>query len=205
MPFPFSLLFLLSYFSCSCSVALYPYLAPLTVSRYEPFPLPPFTHLPLLFLFLPLCCLLLSSFICPSLPFPLLPHHSFNPSLSWSSWQPIMKFINDQYEAYLQEEININRKKRIPDSRVHCCIYFIPPTGHWYGHIQTRLNIDMWAHTSALKTYTESWGSLNINSCFFVRAQHSNTKMISVALIRERTRDVGRYGKDEATTRSRLT
>lgn len=47
------------------------------------------------------------------------------------SWQPIMKFINDQYEAYLQEEININRKKRIPDSRVHCCIYFIPPTGHW--------------------------------------------------------------------------
>ncbi|XP_030637102.1 septin 9b [Chanos chanos] len=45
-------------------------------------------------------------------------------------WQPIMKFINDQYEHYLQEEININRKKRIPDSRVHCCIYFIPPTGH---------------------------------------------------------------------------
>ncbi|XP_024127905.1 neuronal-specific septin-3 isoform X4 [Oryzias melastigma] len=45
-------------------------------------------------------------------------------------WQPIMKFINNQYEAYLQEEININRKKRIPDSRVHCCIYFIPPTGH---------------------------------------------------------------------------
>lgn len=47
------------------------------------------------------------------------------------SWQPIMKFINEQYEQYLQEEININRKKRIPDSRVHCCIYFIPPTGHW--------------------------------------------------------------------------
>ncbi|KAM9770483.1 septin 9b isoform 3-T3 [Menidia menidia] len=45
-------------------------------------------------------------------------------------WQPLMRFINDQYEAYLQEEININRKKRIPDSRVHCCIYFIPPTGH---------------------------------------------------------------------------
>ncbi|XP_072318341.1 septin 9b isoform X4 [Eucyclogobius newberryi] len=45
-------------------------------------------------------------------------------------WQPIMKFINDQYEAYLQEEIHINRKKTIPDSRVHCCIYFIPPTGH---------------------------------------------------------------------------
>lgn len=47
-------------------------------------------------------------------------------------WQPIMKFINDQYEKYLQEEININRKKRIPDTRVHCCIYFIPATGHSY-------------------------------------------------------------------------
>ncbi|XP_061087044.1 septin 9b isoform X2 [Conger conger] len=45
-------------------------------------------------------------------------------------WKPIMKFINDQYEQYLQEEINIERKKRIPDSRVHCCIYFIPATGH---------------------------------------------------------------------------
>ena len=45
-----------------------------------------------------------------------------------------MKFINDQYEKYLQEEININRKKRIPDTRVHCCIYFIPATGHSYVH-----------------------------------------------------------------------
>ncbi|XP_075033835.1 septin-9 isoform X2 [Mixophyes fleayi] len=45
-------------------------------------------------------------------------------------WLPIMKFINDQYEKYLQEELNINRKKRIPDTRVHCCIYFIPATGH---------------------------------------------------------------------------
>ncbi|KAM6175543.1 septin-9 isoform 2-T2 [Erethizon dorsatum] len=45
-------------------------------------------------------------------------------------WQPIMKFINDQYEKYLQEEVNINRKKHIPDTRVHCCLYFIPATGH---------------------------------------------------------------------------
>ncbi|XP_008162073.1 septin-9 isoform X3 [Malaclemys terrapin pileata] len=45
-------------------------------------------------------------------------------------WQPIMKFINDQYEKYLQEELNVNRKRRIPDTRVHCCIYFIPATGH---------------------------------------------------------------------------
>ncbi|KAK1162790.1 septin-9 isoform X1 [Acipenser oxyrinchus oxyrinchus] len=45
-------------------------------------------------------------------------------------WEPIMKYINEQYEKYLKEEININRKRKIPDTRVHCCIYFVPPTGH---------------------------------------------------------------------------
>ncbi|XP_048466593.1 neuronal-specific septin-3-like isoform X2 [Rhincodon typus] len=45
-------------------------------------------------------------------------------------WQPITEFINDQYETYLKEELNVNRKKRIQDTRVHCCIYFIAPTGH---------------------------------------------------------------------------
>ncbi|XP_076000196.1 neuronal-specific septin-3 isoform X2 [Genypterus blacodes] len=44
--------------------------------------------------------------------------------------EPIMKYINEQYEKYLREELHINRKRRIPDTRVHCCIYFLPPTGH---------------------------------------------------------------------------
>ncbi|OCT64512.1 septin-9 isoform X1 [Xenopus laevis] len=46
-------------------------------------------------------------------------------------WDPIIKYIHEQYEKYLREEILINRKRRIPDSRIHSCIYFIPPTGHW--------------------------------------------------------------------------
>ncbi|XP_043945236.1 uncharacterized protein LOC122816479 isoform X2 [Protopterus annectens] len=46
-------------------------------------------------------------------------------------WDPIVKYIQEQYEKYLREEAVINRKRRIPDSRVHCCIYFVPPTGHW--------------------------------------------------------------------------
>ncbi|XP_031148391.1 neuronal-specific septin-3 isoform X2 [Sander lucioperca] len=45
-------------------------------------------------------------------------------------WEPIVKHINEQYEKYLREELHINRKRRIPDSRVHCCIYFLPATGH---------------------------------------------------------------------------
>ncbi|XP_036946359.1 septin homolog spn1 isoform X3 [Acanthopagrus latus] len=45
-------------------------------------------------------------------------------------WEPIVKYVNEQYEKYLREELHINRKRIIPDSRVHCCIYFLPATGH---------------------------------------------------------------------------
>lgn len=45
-------------------------------------------------------------------------------------WEPIQRYISEQYEKFLKEEVNITRKKRIPDTRVHCCLYFIPPTGH---------------------------------------------------------------------------
>ncbi|KAG5832109.1 hypothetical protein ANANG_G00287620 [Anguilla anguilla] len=46
-------------------------------------------------------------------------------------WEPIVEYINEQYEKYLKEELNVNRKRRIPDTRVHCCVYFLPATGHW--------------------------------------------------------------------------
>ncbi|XP_059572960.1 septin-12 isoform X1 [Alligator mississippiensis] len=46
-------------------------------------------------------------------------------------WDPIIKYINEQYERYLREEILISRKQKIPDTRVHSCVYFVPPTGHW--------------------------------------------------------------------------
>ncbi|XP_045930934.1 uncharacterized protein sept12 isoform X3 [Micropterus dolomieu] len=45
-------------------------------------------------------------------------------------WEPIVTYINEQYEKYLREELHVSRKRRILDSRVHCCIYFLPPTGH---------------------------------------------------------------------------
>nr|XP_058894762.1 septin-12 isoform X1 [Kogia breviceps] len=45
-------------------------------------------------------------------------------------WDTILGYINEQYEQYLQEEILITRRRHIPDTRVHCCVYFVPPTGH---------------------------------------------------------------------------
>jgi len=46
-----------------------------------------------------------------------------------NSWQPILENIEARFDAYLEQENRVNRKRLI-DTRVHACIYFIPPTGH---------------------------------------------------------------------------
>ncbi|KAJ8263969.1 hypothetical protein GJAV_G00143630 [Gymnothorax javanicus] len=61
-------------------------------------------------------------------------------------WEPISKYINEQYEKFLKEEVNIARKKRIPDTRVHCCLYFISPT----GHSLRQLDIEFMKHLSRM-------------------------------------------------------
>ncbi|KAI8811053.1 Septin-domain-containing protein [Cladochytrium replicatum] len=45
------------------------------------------------------------------------------------SWRPILENIEARYDAYLEQENRVNRK-RIVDTRVHSCLYFIAPTGH---------------------------------------------------------------------------
>ncbi|XP_029656070.1 septin-7 isoform X6 [Octopus sinensis] len=44
-------------------------------------------------------------------------------------WQPVIDFIDTKYEEYLNSESRVNRTI-MPDNRVHCCLYFIAPTGH---------------------------------------------------------------------------
>ncbi|EEB05642.1 septin Spn2 [Schizosaccharomyces japonicus yFS275] len=45
-------------------------------------------------------------------------------------WEPIIKYIRDQHALYLRRELTAHREKNIPDTRVHCCLFFIRPTGH---------------------------------------------------------------------------
>ncbi|KAL3896626.1 MAG: hypothetical protein SGCHY_003955 [Lobulomycetales sp.] len=45
------------------------------------------------------------------------------------SWKPIFENIEGRYDAFLEQENRVNRK-RIVDTRVHACLYFIAPTGH---------------------------------------------------------------------------
>ncbi|KAJ9091586.1 hypothetical protein QFC19_009042 [Naganishia cerealis] len=38
--------------------------------------------------------------------------------------------IKDQYSGYLRKELTAQRDRHIADTRVHCCLFFINPTGH---------------------------------------------------------------------------
>jgi septin 3/9/12 len=46
------------------------------------------------------------------------------------SWEPIIKYIKDQHSAYLRKELTARRERYIVDTRVHCCLFFITPSGH---------------------------------------------------------------------------
>nr|XP_032830666.1 septin-7-like isoform X2 [Petromyzon marinus] len=46
-----------------------------------------------------------------------------------SCWQSIIDYIDSKCEDYLNAEARVNRRL-MPDSRVHCCLYFIFPSGH---------------------------------------------------------------------------
>ncbi len=47
------------------------------------------------------------------------------------SYKPIIKYIDEQFERFLNDESGLNRRN-ISDNRVHCCFYFISPWGHGY-------------------------------------------------------------------------
>lgn len=45
-------------------------------------------------------------------------------------WDPIVKYIKDQHSAYLRKELTAQRDRYIQDTRIHCCLFFIQPSGH---------------------------------------------------------------------------
>ena len=61
-------------------------------------------------------------------------------------WTPILDYIEDQFDAYLEAETRVERFD-ITDNRVHACLYFIAPTGnisHWeWGLIRWPITAEM--------------------------------------------------------------
>ncbi|RPB28563.1 cell division/GTP binding protein [Terfezia boudieri ATCC MYA-4762] len=45
-------------------------------------------------------------------------------------WDPIVKYIKDQHSAFLRKELTAQRERYIQDTRIHCCLFFIQPSGH---------------------------------------------------------------------------
>ena len=48
------------------------------------------------------------------------------------SWAPIVDYIDQAYQKFLQGESQVDRAV-IVDDRVHCCLYFIDPSCHGCG------------------------------------------------------------------------
>lgn len=44
-------------------------------------------------------------------------------------WEPLVKYIKEQHSQYLRKELTAQRERYIPDTRVHCVLYFIQPNG----------------------------------------------------------------------------
>ena len=45
------------------------------------------------------------------------------------SWKPILDFVDQQFLKYFQAETSFGiERKYVQDQRVHCCLYFLPPS-----------------------------------------------------------------------------
>ncbi|CDH50468.1 septin [Lichtheimia corymbifera JMRC:FSU:9682] len=64
------------------------------------------------------------------------------------SWKPILDNIESRFDAYLEQENRVNRRRMV-DNRIHACIYFIMATGHalkpldieFMRRLHTRVNL----------------------------------------------------------------
>ncbi len=54
-------------------------------------------------------------------------------------WTAITDDIDKAFEGYMAAESKVLRSPVVQDDRVHCCLYFINPTGH--GYVQPRLSL----------------------------------------------------------------
>ena len=45
-------------------------------------------------------------------------------------WNPVLSYVESQYEAFLEAETKTQRAPNMPDSRVHACLSFIAPSGN---------------------------------------------------------------------------
>lgn len=64
-------------------------------------------------------------------------------------WLPVMDYINEQYYNYMTRESKTDRGE-VDDSRVHCVLYFIPPSGHTLRPLDIELMKRLGARTNLI-------------------------------------------------------
>ena len=77
-------------------------------------------------------------------------------------WEPGLQYIERQFDKFLAEETRVERA-RLPDTRVHACLFFLPPNGHGLKNIDIacmqRLHRKV-SSESKVKTLTGGFTSL---------------------------------------------
>ncbi|GCC18318.1 hypothetical protein chiPu_0017888 [Chiloscyllium punctatum] len=53
-------------------------------------------------------------------------------------WQPVINYIDSKFEDFLNSESRVNRRQ-MADTRVHCCLYFIAPSGHGLDYVMKEI------------------------------------------------------------------
>ena len=76
------------------------------------------------------------------------------------SWDPVTSYIDSKYEEYLNAESRVNRHV-LPDTRVHCCLYFISPNGHG---LEIQLSISLIKFVLSLLTIMLSINRISVSA-----------------------------------------
>ncbi|VDP90902.1 unnamed protein product [Echinostoma caproni] len=79
-------------------------------------------------------------------------------------WQPIVDYLDQQFEAYLKSELSVTRttvgsgapysSSLAKDSRVHVCIYFVAPSGHGLHQLDIETLKHLHSKVNPMNTYS---------------------------------------------------
>ena len=73
-----------------------------------------------------------------------------------ASFAEIVGHLERQYDDILAEESRIKRNPRFRDNRVHALLYFITPTGHGYGNVNTAMPTTSLTSAAVSASWTSS-------------------------------------------------
>lgn len=95
------------------------------------------------------------------------------------SYKPIIEYVDEQFERYLHDESGLNRR-HIIDNRVHCCFYFVSPTGHGYVAKCVWYRVDLFHLLWRIATHFLFHRRLKPLDIEFMKALHHKVNIVPV-------------------------